>query len=150
MDVDRSDGHGMRETRAILAYQSPPSPLLLASWVLPAAADAKLEGSGVGILKVQGNSGADGILHEATNSGTVRRETSSGGFASECVMRTGEGRRTRDGSESLGMEERNQQQNAGWSIDRRTGGEQVKSSKDGERREACEEEERSFSLLEQK
>ena len=35
------------------AYHSPPvvpSPLLLGSWTLPAAAEAKLEGSGVGIV----------------------------------------------------------------------------------------------------
>lgn len=39
----------------MIAYHSPPavpSPLLLeASWVLPAAAEAKLEGSGVGIVE---------------------------------------------------------------------------------------------------
>lgn len=35
------------------AYHSPlvePSPLRLGSWVLPAAAEAKLDGSGVGIV----------------------------------------------------------------------------------------------------
>jgi len=42
------------EDRVRVAYHSPlvePSPLLLASWVLPAAAEAKLEGSGVGIMR---------------------------------------------------------------------------------------------------
>jgi hypothetical protein len=40
------------EDRAMFAYHSPlvPSPLRLGSWVLPAAAEAKLDGSGVGIM----------------------------------------------------------------------------------------------------
>lgn len=45
-----------RTSQKSIAYHSPPaepSPLLFEeSWVLPAAAEAKLDGSGVGIMKV--------------------------------------------------------------------------------------------------
>ena len=73
----------------MLAYHSPlvePSPLRLGSWVLPAAAEAKLDGSGVGIM-VERLFWSDLILHLITVAEIVRRET-FGGFACECVMRT--------------------------------------------------------------
>lgn len=44
---------GWQKDSAAVAYHSPlvePSPLRLGSWVLPAAAEAKLDGSGVGIV----------------------------------------------------------------------------------------------------
>lgn len=51
---DSTGSDGREEDRAEIAYHSPPalpSPLRLGSWALPAAADAKLDGSGVGIMK---------------------------------------------------------------------------------------------------
>lgn len=52
--TDSTGIDGRKEDRAEIAYHSPPalpSPLRLGSWALPAAADAKLDGSGVGIME---------------------------------------------------------------------------------------------------
>ena len=71
-------GHG--GIKGKMAYHSPPalpSPLRLGSCVLPAAAEAKLEGSGVGIVK--GCFGRTMIPHLTTDSRAVRRETLCGG-----------------------------------------------------------------------
>lgn len=69
--------------QATIAYHSPPappSPLLLGSWVLPAAADAKLEGSGVGIMEGR-LLGKTKILLKTTEYETVSRESFCGGCA---------------------------------------------------------------------
>lgn len=80
----------------MLAYHSPLAVPLLESWVLPAAADAKLEGSGVGIMKA-GLFWADGILHKETNSGNSSWQDLCGGFGKRVC--DANGHKTRDGKE---------------------------------------------------